>query len=187
MTRRGDAGPAPAQVVGGDKDGPSLGPSNRPRRAPVNAAMWKKDRRNVLDHARERAWEYASKTPYSWEPLDLQIRKGMPRGVVRVYNTLVAFVHRKALRSAYFRIDYERIAEAAASAKSMAYRWVQRADEIGVLVIHDRGTWRTKGIRGQCTQLGLVCQSETPEQVRGLHAIPGSISSNLSAIEAESR
>ena len=125
-----------------------------------------KDPRNVLDHARERAWKYAIERPQSWEPLDLHIRKGVPRGVIRVYHALVAFVRRNGLRPARFGIDYERIAEAVGSPKTTAYRWVQRADEIGVLVIYDRGTRRTKGARGQCAQLGLVCHGEAQEQVR---------------------
>jgi hypothetical protein len=125
------------------------------------------DLRNVLDHGRQRAWEYACKNPNSWEPSHLQIRKGVPRGVVRVYNALASFVREKGLRPSSFGIDYERIAVLIGSSKSTAYRLVKRAGEFGVLVIHDRGRSHTKGAPGQCTRLGLICRGQTSEQVRG--------------------
>jgi len=125
-----------------------------------------KDPRNVLDHARERAWEFACKEPNSWEPLRLHIRKGMPQGVVRAYNELVAFVRRNGLRPRCFGIDYERMAVLFGSSKSTAHRWIQRAVEYGVLVILDPGARRTRGTRGRCALLGIVCRGQTPEQVR---------------------
>jgi hypothetical protein len=123
-----------------------------------------KDTRNVLDHSRKRAWEYACRNPNSWEPLDLQIRRGTPRGVLRAYNELVAFVRRNGLRPERFGIDYERMGVQFDSPKSTAYRWVQRCEEYGVVVIHDRGRRHTKGGRGKCTVLGLVCRGQTQEQ-----------------------
>ena len=127
------------------------------------------DRRNLIDHARERAWEYACRLPNSWLPLDLQIRKGMPRGVVRVYNALVVYVRNKGLLPTHFAIDYERIARMVDSSKSTAHRWVMAAERMGVLVIHDHGSRHTPGQRGKCTSLGLVCHDQTPEEVRARH------------------
>lgn len=129
-----------------------------------------KDQRNVLDHARERAWELASKKPSSWDAPELSMRKGMPRGVARLCNALVSFVREKGLRPSCFGIDYERIAVLIDSSKSTAYRWVQRAEEYGIVVIHDRGSKHTKGVPGQCTRLGLVCRGQTQEQVRAAGA-----------------
>jgi hypothetical protein len=125
-----------------------------------------KDERNILDHGRQRAWQYACKNPNSWAPLDLHIRKGAPRGVVRLYNALASFVREKGLRPASFGIDYERISLMIDSSKSTAHRWVRRAEEWGVIVIHDRGSKHAKGAPGQCTLLGLVCREQTPEQVK---------------------
>jgi hypothetical protein len=127
-----------------------------------------KDQRNVIDHARKGAWELAIRRPNSWEPLDLQVRKGTPRGVLRLYNALVSYVREKGLRPECFGIDYERIAFLIDSSKSTAHRWVQCAAETGVVVVHDRGTKHTKGAPGQCTRRGLVCRGQTQEQVAGL-------------------
>jgi hypothetical protein len=122
-----------------------------------------KDPRNVLDHARERAWEYSCRNPNSWEPLDLRIRKGIPRGVVRAYNELVAFVRQKGLRPERFGIDYERMGVLFGSTKSTAHRWVQRCVELKFVVIHDHGSLHSKGVAGKCTVLGLVLRRANDE------------------------
>jgi hypothetical protein len=140
-----------------------------------------KDPRNALDHSRKRAWELASKRPSSWDPLELSIRKGIPRGVVRLCNGLVSFVREKGLRPSCFGIDYERIALLIDSSKSTAHRLVQRAEECGVVVIHDRGSSRRRGVPGQCTRLGLVCRGQTPEQVRAAGIASGHRRVRLSA------
>jgi hypothetical protein len=140
-----------------------------------------KDPRNVLDHSRKRAWELASKRPSSWDPPELSIRKGMPRGVVRLCNGLVSFVREKGLRPSCFGIDYERIAFLIDSSKSTAHRLVQRAEECGVVVIHDRGSSHSRGVPGQCTLLGLVCRGQTPEQVRAAGIASGHKRVRLSA------
>jgi hypothetical protein len=129
-----------------------------------------RDPRNVLDHARKRAWELASKRPSSWDPPELSMRKGIPRGLVRLCNALVSFVREKGLRPSSFGIDYERVAQLIDSSKSTAYRWVQRAENLGLVVIHDRGSRHTRGAPGQCTRLGLVCSGQTKEQVRAAGA-----------------
>jgi hypothetical protein len=129
-----------------------------------------KDPRNVLDHARGRAWEYASRRPNSWEPLDLRMRTGIPRGVVRAYGALVSYARDKGLRPEHFAVDYERIGRLTGAPKTTAFRWVQRAVEYGVLVIHERGTRHTKGLSGKCTALGIVCRGQTQEQVRAAGA-----------------
>jgi hypothetical protein len=89
------------------------------------------DTRNVLDHSRQRAWDYAMEHPLSWKPLSLHLRKGVPRGVVLVYRALLCFVNQKGLPRDCFAIDYERIAELLDTSKSTAYRWIERALEIG--------------------------------------------------------
>lgn len=125
-----------------------------------------KDPRNVLDHARERAWKYACEKPNSWEPLTLRMRAGIPRGVVRVYGMLVSYVREKGLRPERFAIDYERIGILLGVSKSTAYRWVRRAAEMGVIVIHDRGSRHTKGFSGRCSALGLVCRDQRRDEAR---------------------
>lgn len=125
-----------------------------------------RDARNVLDHARDRAWNLACQKPNSWEPKELYLRKGMPRGVLRIYNALVSFVQQNGLSANCFGIDYERIAILVGASKSTAHRWVQRATEAGVLVVHDRGTRHTKALRGRCTLFGLVCRNQTLQDVR---------------------
>jgi hypothetical protein len=131
-----------------------------------------KDRRNVLDHGRERAWEWARQHPTSWEPLDLQSRKDVSAGVARQYTALVSFVRDNGLRPECFGIDYERAALAAldGSSKSTAYRRVLHADKIGVIVILDPGLPREQGLSGECALLGLVCRGQMPEQVRAAAA-----------------
>ncbi|MGC1986358.1 MAG: hypothetical protein WA668_13315, partial [Candidatus Cybelea sp.] len=131
-----------------------------------------RDPRNVLDYSRERAWEYARRKPNSWKPLELRIGKGVPRGVVRVYNALVLFVRDNGLRPSCFGLDYERLAVLVDAPKTTAYRWVQRANEIGVIVIHDRGRYEP-GARGDCSVFGLVCEGETKEQAHAAGAASG--------------
>jgi hypothetical protein len=132
------------------------------------------DQRNVLDQGRERAWQYACERPNGWEPLQLQTRKGVPRGVWRLYYALVAYVLEKGLRPSAFGIDYERIAVLAGCSKSTAYRWMSRAEELGFIVIRDRGSKHRKGAPGQCTRIGLVCHGQTAEQVRAAFVRAGS-------------
>jgi hypothetical protein len=127
-----------------------------------------KDSRNVIEHSRKTAWDYACKNPNSWEPLELQVRKGIPRGAVRAYNLLVGFVRRNGLRPDRFGIDYERSGVLFDTSKSTAHRWVKCAAKAGVVVIHDRGRRHTKGAPGKCVQLGLVCRGQTPDQVRAV-------------------
>lgn len=130
------------------------------------------DSRNVIDHSRNGAWDYACKRPTSWDPLELQVRKGIPRGAVRAYNLLVAFVRRNGLRPNCFGIDYERSGVLFDTSKSTAHRWVQCAAKAGVVVIHDRGRRHTKGVPGKCVRLGLVCRGQTPDQVRAIRTNP---------------
>lgn len=125
-----------------------------------------RDSRNVIRYSRERAWEYAKSSPTSWVPLELSERRGYARGVIRVYTALASFVRSNGLRPAAFALDYENLAFAMRVAKSTAYRWVERAEETGVLVRHDRGFRDVKGMRGAATLFGLVLQSQTAEGLR---------------------
>ena len=63
------------------------------------------DQRNVLDHGRERAWQYACERPNGWEPSQWRIRNGVPRGIVRLYCALVAYVLEKGLRRSAFGME----------------------------------------------------------------------------------
>ena len=127
-----------------------------------------RDLRNVLEHGRLRAWDWARQYPTSWEPLDLQSRKDVPPGVARQYAGFVSFVRDNGLRPECFGIDYQRAALAAldGSSKSTAHRRVHRADKIGVMIILDPGLPREQGLNGECVLIGLVCRGQTPEQVR---------------------
>jgi|SRR5580704_859792 hypothetical protein len=117
------------------------------------------DRRNVIDHSRERAWAFACRNPNSWRPIDLALRKGVPRGAARVYLALLSYVANKGLRPESFAIDYERIAALVDSSKSTAHRWVQVAVKYGYLVVLEQGTKHSKGKRGRCTRLSLTIHS----------------------------
>jgi hypothetical protein len=112
------------------------------------------DPRNVLDHGRERAWEFARREPSSWKPLALSPRN-FPRGVVRVYNALVQHVQSNGLPPFRFAIDYERLGAIMGCQKSTAWRRVSRAADLGVIDIHDRGSRDALGKKGQCSTFGL--------------------------------
>lgn len=127
-----------------------------------------RDPRNVLDHGRERTWEIARKRQSSWNPLLVSQADGYPRGVIRLYNALVYLARSHGLRPHLLGVDYERIAAAMDCSKSTAWRRVQRAEELGCIVLQDRGSRDSPGKRGKVTLMGLVCKGQTQDQCRAL-------------------
>ena len=112
--------------------------------------------------------EIAKRNPSSWRPLELSRAAGCPRGVIPLYNALVGFVRSNGLPPHSFGVDYERLAVAMDCGKSTAWRRVERAQQVGCVVVHDRGSRDGPGKKGEVALLGLVCSGETAEMVREL-------------------
>lgn len=113
-----------------------------------------RDRRNVLEHGRRRAWEYARRNPTSWEPLRLS-RREYPQGVIRIYDALVRHARANGLPPARFAIDYERLGALMQCPKSTAWRRASRARTLGLIEIRDPGSRDARGKKGQCAVFGL--------------------------------
>ena len=128
------------------------------------------DRRNVLDRGRERAWQYAVDDTTSWRPLDFSGGPKYSEDAVRFYKTLLTFAREKGLPPNLFGVDYERIATLLSKSKSTAHRHSAKAERQGIIVIHDRGLPKAKGVAGLTALFGLVGRNQTPEQVRAIGA-----------------
>jgi hypothetical protein len=128
------------------------------------------DRRNVLDRGRGRAWQYAVDDTSSWRPLNFSSGPKYSKDAVELYNTLLTFAREKGLTPNLFGVDYERMAALLSKSKSTAHRHSAKAEQQGIIVIHDRGLPKAKGVAGLTALLGLVGRNQTPEQVRAIGA-----------------
>jgi hypothetical protein len=139
-----------------------------------------KDERNPLRHEPTiaRAWRYAATRDTRWQPLDL-IGSGLPEGQIRVYRTLVDFMHSRALAPEMFAINYNYLTTELLGGtchKKTVWKQVQALVKRGCIVIHDAGMPMRRDERGEYraglpTIMGLVGKGQTPADV--LAAVQG--------------